>query len=137
MTAIHAETRPEAFKQISKIIGGKAYTNDKSKSDRAGYNIYTFEGGWISDMISKVEVNYDSGETITVFVDEVSPNDSLKGDELLFRVFTVNGSETIMKYATISEVRDFLIKAGHEAYKYGYAPQCTWAEYQANIRKAG
>lgn len=60
----------------------------------------------------------------------------MKPTELLFRVFSLCG-ETIMKYATIEEVKDFLVNAKHDAHNYGYAPMCTKAEYEANIaRKA-
>ena len=72
MAKIYTDTRPNAFKTISELIGHKPYVFNERASKNAGYNIYNFDGGWISDMETKVELNYTDGGTTPVFINDVA-----------------------------------------------------------------
>lgn len=50
------------------------YMHDSVSSSRAGYPIYrsTFNGcnAWISDLGNRLEINFDNGETVNIWIDE-------------------------------------------------------------------
>lgn len=48
------------------------YCQDTAASQRAGYPVYRSEASeaWISDLGSRIEVNYEDGRTINVWIDE-------------------------------------------------------------------
>ena len=60
----------DAWKTVKGLIDCKPYAHDEEKSKNAGYHIYTFSGGWISDLSSRLEVNYDNGYTYSVRIED-------------------------------------------------------------------
>lgn len=69
----YTDSTANAWKTARGIIDGKPYTHNPEKSERAGYNIYDFDGGWISDLRTKLEINFNDGATYSVVIDYEAP----------------------------------------------------------------
>ena len=39
-------------------------------ASKAGYPVYTDSNGWFSDLGTRIEVNYDNGEYMNIWIDE-------------------------------------------------------------------
>lgn len=67
------KNRSEAWRKVD-IIFPTDYMKDDAKSARAGYSVYysTCEGvhAWISDLGDRLEVNLETGETVSIWIKE-------------------------------------------------------------------
>lgn len=61
-----------AWRTARGLIDNKPYNHNPEKSERAGYNIYDFDGGWISDLGTKLEVNFNNGTTYSVVIERAN-----------------------------------------------------------------
>ena len=59
------DTKDEAFEVVEWLFGG--IKKNEVRSERVGYDIYDLEDdptGWVSDLETRLEVNYSKGEDI-------------------------------------------------------------------------
>ncbi len=70
-----AKSRKAAWGIVDKLFPTD-YMKDERASERAGYSIFksTLDGcgAWISDMTTRLEVNTEDGQTVTVWIEEES-----------------------------------------------------------------
>lgn len=64
---VYAKSKSDAFSILDDLVG--IVQADKYLSDRAGYRVYTFDGGTVSDLNTRLEVNYDDGRTVNIWID--------------------------------------------------------------------
>ena len=66
-------SRKEAWNKAD-VIFPTDYIKDEARSERAGYDIYYSTAksvnAWISDLGDRLEVNLETGETITIWIEE-------------------------------------------------------------------
>ena len=70
MITVYTLSHRDAWETVKGLIDGKPYACDDEKSKKAGYHIYTFSGGWISELGDRLEVNYDNGCTYSVRIED-------------------------------------------------------------------
>lgn len=68
----HTTTISEAHDIMRAITRYATLTKNADKSSNAGYTIYDFKDGWVSDMEHKLEVNFANGSTYTIIADHES-----------------------------------------------------------------
>lgn len=69
MITVYTLSHKDAWETVRGLIDGKPYAHDDEKSKKAGYHIYTFSGGWVSELGDRLEVNYDNGYTYSVRIE--------------------------------------------------------------------
>lgn len=70
MITVYTLSHADAWETVKGLIDGKPYVHDEEKSKKAGHNIYTFSGGWVSDLNDRLEVNYENGYTYSVRIED-------------------------------------------------------------------
>ena len=70
MITVYTLSCGDAWETVKGLIDGKPYAHDDEKSKKAGYHIYTFNGGWVSDLGDRLEVNYENGCTYSVRIED-------------------------------------------------------------------
>lgn len=70
MITVYTLSYGDAWETVKGLIDGKPYAHDDEKSKKAGYHIYTFNGGWVSDLGDRLEVNYENGCTYSVRIED-------------------------------------------------------------------
>lgn len=72
---IKVKNKTEAFALATRLLQVTCIKN-KERSKAAGYNIYTpiddSDKGWISDLGDRYEINYPSGESENIWIDDKS-----------------------------------------------------------------
>jgi predicted membrane-bound spermidine synthase len=65
------DSREKAWMEADKIFPTD-YTLDSFLSSRSGYNVFVGAfGDWISDLGTRLEVNFRNGKSVNIFIDEV------------------------------------------------------------------
>lgn len=76
-----AKNRTEAWRIADALFPGD-YELDQTRSKNAGYNVYysTREGinAWISDLNTRLEINYHNGSSENIWIEEESAPVSMK-----------------------------------------------------------
>lgn len=65
----------QAWEIVFKIMPGN-YEKNSCASARAGYDIYISDddaGNWVSDLGDRLEVNFNDGRTVNVWIESVKP----------------------------------------------------------------
>lgn len=70
MNTIYTPSHAKAWETVRGLIDGKPYAYNEEKTRKAGYHIYTFKGGWVSDLNDRLEVNFENGSTYSVRIEE-------------------------------------------------------------------
>ena len=70
MISVYALGHADAWETVRGLIDGKPYAHDDKKSRKAGYHIYTFKGGWVSELNDRLEVNFENGSTYSVRIED-------------------------------------------------------------------
>jgi len=70
MISVYALGHADAWETVRGLIDGKPYAHDDEKSRKAGYHIYTFKGGWVSDLGDRLEANFENGTTYSVRIED-------------------------------------------------------------------
>lgn len=107
--------------EMAKACMGDIY-RDANDSERAGYDIWrTYQRGhWLSDLGDRLEINFDDGETVNIWIDELRDiaeyqvEDALEViSDCIYRIDD-NVSHNIMKRTGIDKARELLYGAYKE-----------------------
>lgn len=107
--------------EMAKACMGDIY-RDANDSERAGYDIWrTYQHGhWLSDLGDRLEMNFDDGETVNIWIDELRDiaeyqvEDALEViSDCIYRIDD-NVSHNIMKRTGIDKARELLYGAYKE-----------------------
>lgn len=121
MITVYTLSHKDAWETVRGLIDGKPYAHDDEKSKRAGYHIYTFSGGWVSDLGDRLEVNYENGCTYSVWIEDrvkaaqhtlsiPEGMDKAKAVSLLQSALAIHASNLGMlcdKYVMSNDAKDF------------------------------
>lgn len=69
---IYARTSEDAINILTDLVGDIQL--DNFLTDRAGYKVYTFDGGTVSQLNTRFEINYDDGRTVNIWIDSHNDN---------------------------------------------------------------
>lgn len=65
----HAKTLSDAWELAKLIVGGSEIYRSPRLSDAAGYKVYEWYRGTISDLNTRLEINCEEGWTVCLWVD--------------------------------------------------------------------
>lgn len=65
----HTTAKSAAHDIMRAITRYATLTLNTNKTNNAGYTIYDFKDGWVSDMGNTIEVNFSKGNTYTIIAD--------------------------------------------------------------------
>ena len=71
MTSIAVKTMQDAWEMANRFFPTD-YELDKYASDRAGYSVYKStksDNAWISDLATRLELNYANGDTMNIWIE--------------------------------------------------------------------
>lgn len=69
MIFCHTTSKSNAWAIVRGLVGHKKLDKSLEKSEKAGYGIWEFKKGTVSDLDTKLEVNFIDGNTYAVMID--------------------------------------------------------------------
>ena len=67
-----SKTEKEAWEYVHMVMPG--LEKDEKLSERAGYPIYSSYRGTLSDLNTRLEMNFNNGKTLTIWIDREVKN---------------------------------------------------------------